>query len=104
MPATVTAAADRRGRVARLPARAAIGALWAYRIVLSPFFAGSCRYAPSCSRYAAEAIDRFGIRRGIWLATRRLARCHPLGGEGYDPVPGGAEPEGGSRDVAALLT
>jgi putative membrane protein insertion efficiency factor len=65
-------------------------ALWllkAYKLVLSPLFAGSCRYLPSCSDYAAGAIHDHGVLRGTWLATRRLARCHPFGGSGLDPVP-----------------
>jgi len=50
-------------------------------------FAGSCRFLPSCSDYAAEAVMRFGVVRGSLLAARRLARCHPLGAHGLDPVP-----------------
>lgn len=72
-------------RVAR---RAAGGLLQAYRLLLSPLLGPACRYEPSCSRYAEEAIDVHGVWRGGWLALRRLARCHPLGGHGYDPVPG----------------
>lgn len=60
----------------------------AYQLLLSPMFAGSCRYTPSCSQYAAEAIARFGAIRGGMLALRRLARCHPFGGHGFDPVVG----------------
>jgi uncharacterized protein len=58
-----------------------------YQITLSPLFAGSCRYEPSCSRYAMTALEQHGLLKGAWLAVRRLARCHPLGGSGLDPVP-----------------
>lgn len=58
-----------------------------YRRWLSPLKGPSCRFSPSCSRYAVEAVERYGIVAGGWLAVRRLARCHPLGGAGYDPVP-----------------
>ena len=67
--------------------RAALGLLRLYKLLFSPLFAGSCRYLPSCSDYAAEAVTRFGVVRGSFLAARRLARCHPLGGHGLDPVP-----------------
>jgi putative membrane protein insertion efficiency factor len=62
-------------------------AIRGYKLVLSPFFRGSCRYLPGCADYASEALLRHGLIRGGWLAGRRLARCHPLGGHGYDPVP-----------------
>ena len=58
-----------------------------YQLVLSPLFPPSCRYLPSCSEYAVEAIGRHGAVVGVGLAARRLARCHPWGGSGYDPVP-----------------
>lgn len=58
-----------------------------YRYSLSAFAGRNCRYLPSCSDYASEAIDRNGAWRGLWLAAARLARCHPWGGAGYDPVP-----------------
>ena len=63
------------------------GLIRLYQLVLSPILPGSCRYAPSCSHYAAEAIDSHGVVRGGWLAVKRIFRCHPWGGDGYDPVP-----------------
>lgn len=59
----------------------------AYQLLLSPLCTGSCRYLPSCSEYAMEAVETHGAIRGGWLTLRRLLRCHPLGGAGYDPVP-----------------
>jgi len=68
--------------------RAALFALSCYKSYLSVLFAGTCRYEPTCSRYAYEAIERFGVMRGVWLGTKRLLRCHPLSRRfGYDPVP-----------------
>jgi putative membrane protein insertion efficiency factor len=68
--------------------RAALFALRFYKTYLSILFAGSCRYEPTCSRYAYEAIERFGVARGVWLGLKRLLRCQPLSRKfGYDPVP-----------------
>jgi putative membrane protein insertion efficiency factor len=63
------------------------GLIRLYQLILSPILPGSCRYAPSCSHYAAEAIEAHGVIPGCWLAIKRIVRCHPWGGEGYDPVP-----------------
>jgi hypothetical protein len=60
----------------------------AYKVLISPLFAGSCRFEPSCADYMRDAIIAHGIARGGWLGLRRLARCHPFGGHGCDPVPG----------------
>jgi hypothetical protein len=61
--------------------------LRAYKVALSPLFAGACRYSPSCSDYMAGALREHGLALGSWLGLKRLARCHPFGGHGYDPVP-----------------
>ncbi|MGB3614014.1 MAG: membrane protein insertion efficiency factor YidD [Elainellaceae cyanobacterium] len=58
-----------------------------YRLAISPLFAPSCRFHPTCSQYALQAIDRFGALQGSWLTLRRLGRCHPFHPGGYDPVP-----------------
>ena len=71
----------------RFPQQLALGALRAYKLLLSPLFTGACRFHPSCSTYMADAIRTHGVVKGIWLGIRRLARCHPLGSSGFDPVP-----------------
>jgi putative membrane protein insertion efficiency factor len=59
----------------------------AYQLVLSPFAGGACRFHPTCSEYAMEAITTHGLARGGWLAIRRVSRCHPFARHGFDPVP-----------------
>lgn len=76
-------------RLLALPVRA-------YRLLLSPWLGHACRYQPTCSAYALEALERHGALRGGWLAARRIGRCHPWGGAGYDPVPG-ADPDHDGR-------
>jgi len=69
------------------PARALLAALALYRATASRLLPPACRFLPSCSEYAQEAVRTHGAARGAWLALRRLLRCHPLGGHGCDPVP-----------------
>ena len=75
-PATLTAAQ-----------RVVLALLTGYKVLLSQLFGGSCRYVPSCSQYAREAVVEHGALKGAWLAARRLARCHPGASYGLDPVP-----------------
>lgn len=72
---------------------AMMGMIHAYRWTLSPLLGPCCRYTPSCSHYGLEAIGRHGALRGGWLTLRRLLRCHPWGGSGYDPVPPREQPQ-----------
>lgn len=67
--------------------RLAVGLIRAYQVAIAPALGAACRYEPSCSRFAIEAVETHGLWKGGWLAARRLSRCHPLGGHGYDPVP-----------------
>ncbi|MCB1917150.1 MAG: membrane protein insertion efficiency factor YidD [Rhodocyclaceae bacterium] len=64
-----------------------IALLKAYRLAISPLLGRNCRYHPSCSEYAIEAVQRHGVIRGGWLAIKRVGRCHPFSRGGYDPVP-----------------
>lgn len=59
-----------------------------YRLLFSPWVGFNCRYQPTCSAYALEALETHGAIKGSWLTAKRIGRCHPLGGDGYDPVPG----------------
>lgn len=77
-----------------------IGVLRAYQTVISPMYGPVCRYHPSCSHYALQAVRRYGTFRGGWLAVRRVVRCNPWSFGGYDPVPGtGTDPEPQDGDV-----
>ena len=73
--------------------RALLALIRGYQVSVAPMYAGSCRFVPSCSSYASEAVLRHGALRGAGLALRRLARCHPFGGHGLDPVPACAPSE-----------
>ena len=64
-----------------------VAAIRIYQALVSPWLGPACRFEPSCSHYAIEAVQRHGPVRGVWLAAKRLARCHPLGDHGYDPLP-----------------
>lgn len=71
----------------KIVARSLIGAIEVYRKVISPLFAPSCRFVPSCSLYTSDAIREFGAARGLWLGVRRLLKCHPFHPGGIDPIP-----------------
>ncbi len=68
-------------------ARLLSAVIWVYRMLLSPLLGPNCRFEPSCSVYASDALARFGAGRGSVMALRRIMRCHPWGGSGWDPVP-----------------
>ena len=60
--------------------------IWFYQYVISPIKPASCRYSPTCSQYMIEAIEEWGVK-GVWMGIKRISRCHPWGGSGFDPVP-----------------
>lgn len=68
-------------------AKLMLGLIWVYRYAISPLIPPRCRYTPTCSQYAVEAIQKYGALKGGWLALKRIMRCHPWGGSGCDPVP-----------------
>lgn len=83
-------------RYTRLPMKTVLMALIdGYRLLLSPFFGTQCRFYPTCSAYAREAIDAHGALRGAWLALKRILKCHPWHAGGVDPVPPPAVKRGG---------
>jgi putative membrane protein insertion efficiency factor len=80
-----------------------MGVVGIYRSWISPLTPPSCRFNPTCSAYAMESLERHGALRGSWLSVRRILRCHPWGGSGYDPVPreqGAVSADPGDRDLS----
>lgn len=75
-----------RRSLRRLGLWSVVAAVWAYRLTLGPWLGGHCRFAPSCSQYMLDAVHRHGPWRGAWRGLRRILRCHPWGGQGYDPA------------------
>ena len=71
----------------RAGVRLALAAIRGYQLLIRPALNGSCRYLPTCSDYAAQSIAKYGVARGTWIGVKRLLRCHPFGGSGFDPVP-----------------
>jgi len=82
-----TAIQNSTGRTATMPARLLMVPIAGYRRFVSPLLPPRCRFAPSCSEYALTAVAEHGAARGLWLAIKRIARCHPFNPGGYDPVP-----------------
>jgi uncharacterized protein len=82
----VQASTERPADRPRFPARVLIALIRGYQYCLSPWLGGQCRFVPTCSQYALEAVSRYGVLRGSWLTLKRLGRCRPGGGSGYDPV------------------
>lgn len=80
-----------------------LGLIRLYQRMLSPYWPASCRYTPTCSEYTHEAVLRFGAWKGGWLALRRLARCRPLGGSGYDPVLSLEQPSRSGAQVSGSI-
>lgn len=73
--------------ISRIASRLLILPIRFYQLTISPMLPASCRFTPTCSQYAIEALRRHGPMRGLWLTLRRISRCHPWAGSGYDPVP-----------------
>ncbi|MBD5267624.1 MAG: membrane protein insertion efficiency factor YidD [Bacteroides sp.] len=74
-------------KLSQTPSKLLILLVKFYQGAISPHFPPACRYSPSCSQYAVEALTKHGALKGSWLALKRIMRCHPWGGSGYDPVP-----------------
>jgi len=91
-------------KVLELPRTAARGVIRLYQLLLSPFIGNQCRFHPSCSNYALEAIEVHGVLKGVWLSVRRLGRCQPFHAGGFDPVPPAQAATGHSARGSASLT
>lgn len=76
-----------RAPAAPLGARLVVALIGGYRRLISPLLGNRCRYLPSCSDYTQQAVQRFGVGRGLWMGARRIGRCHPFHEGGFDPVP-----------------
>ncbi len=87
MKAPLKGSTSRPGAYADAARVAVAGVVRIYQLLVSPWLPPSCRFSPTCSEYTRQALLKYGILRGTWLALRRLSRCHPLGSGGYDPVP-----------------
>lgn len=83
----MTLSPQTRQRIGRVTTWPFLAVIYAYRVTLSPLLGGHCRFYPTCSQYGLDAYRMHGAVRGTWLTLRRLSRCHPLGGSGFDPVP-----------------
>ena len=89
--------------VSRLLSRPLIALVRLYRVAISPWLGMNCRYQPTCSEYALEALRTHGAFKGTWLAVRRIGRCHPWGGSGFDPVPRRSAGVVTARDPATVI-
>jgi len=74
-------------KLKNIPKNILLGLIWFYQKAISPMFGAHCRYIPTCSQYAKEAIEKYGAAKGFWLAFKRVLRCNPFHEGGYDPVP-----------------
>lgn len=86
-PTTVPHSSALKNRGPGFSVRLVLAAIRGYQILIRPMLTGSCRYLPTCSQYAAEAVVTYGALRGGWMGLKRVLRCHPFGGAGLDPVP-----------------
>jgi putative membrane protein insertion efficiency factor len=84
-PLNSDAFGEKRGHTPSI--RVALALIRGYQVLVRPLLSGSCRYLPTCSQYAAEAISTYGALKGTWMGLKRVLRCHPFGGAGLDPVP-----------------